>query len=345
MAQAALPFERLPTNPGSWNSCTMIRRRTFTATLLAAAALPVPAGATTDSFATFVDNIKRDAVRQGISSAILAQAFARVHANARVIELDRHQPEFTLTWEQYRARVVTSARVSTGRGLLAQHGVLLRQVSGDYGIPPEIIVGIWGLETDYGRNTGSFNVVEALATLAWEGRRGQYFYNELMAALRILQDGDIQPAQMTGSYDGAMGQTQFMPTDFLKYAVDVGGKGSRDIWNDLGCVFASTANYLASEGWRRTVPWGEHVRLPKGFDAMLAGPRQRRPLGEWLHLGVLRTSEATVSPEVSSAVLLPAGSGGEAFLVYYPSFSALRSYNPSDFYCISVGLIADAIVA
>jgi membrane-bound lytic murein transglycosylase B len=320
----------------------MFYRRTLVAALLTTVASSARAGMA-DSFTAFITGVKREAIERGISSATLAHAFAGVHANTRVIELDKHQPEFTMTWEQYRRRIVTASRIAQGHGLLTQHAALLRRVRERYGVPPEIIVGIWGLESDYGRDMGSFNVIEALATLAWEGRRGAFFRAELLTALRILEDGDVRPEQMIGSYAGAMGQTQFMPTDFVKYAVDFDGSGRRDIWNDLGCVFASTANYLAREGWQNTMPWGERVRLPAGFDTTLSGPAQRRPLGEWLLHGVLRTSPAAVSSRTMAALLLPSGPGGEAFLVYYPNFLALRSYNPSDFYCISVGLIADSI--
>jgi membrane-bound lytic murein transglycosylase B len=315
------------------------------AAMAAPAARPARAAGTQPSFAAFLDGVRRDARRIGVSDATLDRAFAGIQVNQRVIELDHHQPEFTFTWQQYRSRIVSDARVAKGRDQYARNRALLDRVADRYGVPVGIIMGIWGLESDYGRETGGFNVVEALATLSWEGRRAAFFRSELMDALRILQSGDISPARMTGSYAGAMGQTQFMPDSFLKYAVDYSGTGRRDIWNDLGCVFASTANYIAREGWQRGLPWGEAARLPAGFDPALAGRDHRRPLGDWARLGVARMGAAAVPDGTLAAVILPGGPGDEAFLAYHPNFLAIRRYNPSDFYCISVGLIGDLVAA
>ena len=322
----------------------MIDRRSF----LAAAAALAPAvahAAGGETFPAFLAGVRRDARKIGISDPVLDAAFTGITANQRVIELDHHQPEFTLTWAQYRTRIVSEARIAKGRAHYARHRALLDRVAAQYGVPAGIILGIWGLESDYGAATGGFNVIEALATLSWEGRRAAFFRSELMDALRILQSGDIQAAQMTGSYAGAMGQTQFMPDSFLKYAVDYSGTGRRDIWGDFGCVFASTANYLAREGWQRGLPWGEVVRLPPGFDATLAGRDHRRPVKEWLDRGVAPTGAAPVPMATQAAVILPDGAGGEAFFAYYPSFQAIRRYNPSDFYCLSVGLLGDRVAA
>lgn len=318
------------------------RRLLLAAGTLGCAAIPAAAQAN-ESFAAFVAGVKRDAIRHGIPAPALERAFAGVHANQRVIELDRKQPEFTWTWDKYRAAIVSETRIAKGRALYAQHRALLDRVQARYGVPSGIVMGIWGLESNYGQSTGGFNVIEALATLAWEGRRAQFFRSELMDALKILAAGDIEPARMTGSYAGAMGQTQFMPDSFLKYAVDFSGTGRRDIWNDLGCVFASTANYLAREGWQAGLPWGEIVRLPAGFDPALAGREHRRPVVEWVNMGVVRGGTAAVADSTLAAVILPGGAGGEAFFAYHPNFLAIRRYNPSDFYCISVGLIGDAV--
>lgn len=325
----------------------MFTRRILLAagTLSAAAGLSAPAAqaAQKESFASFVAGVRRDARRVGIPEATLNRAFAGVGVNQRVIELDRRQPEFTATWDWYRTRIVSEARIAKGREMMARHRDLLARVEARYGVPAGIVVGIWGLESNFGQSTGGFNVIEALATLAWEGRRAAFFRSELMDALRILASGDIAPAQMTGSYAGAMGQTQFMPDSFLKYAVDFSGTGRRDIWGDLGCVFASTANYLAREGWQRGLPWGEAARLPAGFEAALAGREHRRPLGEWQRMGVLRTGGAVLADGTPAAVILPGGAAGPAYLAYHPNFLAIRRYNPSDFYCISVGLLSDAV--
>jgi membrane-bound lytic murein transglycosylase B len=305
-----------------------------------------PKAAPPDSFALFVAGVRAEAQHNGISKLTLDRAFAGVRVNQRVIELDHHQPEFTFTWDQYRSRIVSQARVAKGRDKYARYRDLLTRVSSRYGVPAGIILGIWGLESDYGAEMGGFNVVEALATLSWEGRRAAFFRSELMDALRILESGDITPAQMVGSYAGAMGQTQFMPDSFLKYAVDFSGTGRRDIWNDFGCVFASTANYLAREGWQAGLPWGQAVVVPQGFDAALSGRANRRQVRDWISLGVRPASGAPLpSADALGAVILPGGAGGEAYLVYHPNFLAIRRYNPSDFYCISVGLIGDLVTA
>jgi membrane-bound lytic murein transglycosylase B len=320
----------------------MLARRS----LLAAAAIAAarPSVAATDSFSGFVAGVKAEARRAGIRQATLDRAFAGVRVNPKVIELDRHQPEFTLTWDEYRSRIVSDARIARGRELYARHRALLATVTGRYRVPAGVIMGIWGLESDYGQSTGGFNVIEALATLTWEGRRAAFFRSELMDALSILDHGDIAPERMTGSYAGAMGQPQFMPDSFVKFAVDFSGTGRRDIWNDFGDIFASVANYLAKSGWSDRVPWGVPARLPVGFDATLAGRDNRRRLADWAGLGV-RPVAAALPPDATAALILPAGPGGEAFLACHPNFLAIRRYNPSDFYCLSVGLIGDRVTS
>ena len=317
----------------------MLARRT----LIAAAASLAPSLASADGFATFVASVKADARRAGIRPVTLDRAFAGVHMNPKVIELDRHQPEFTLTWQQYRDRIVSDARIARGREMFARHRTLLAAVTNRYGVPPGVIMGIWGLESDFGQSTGGFNVIEALATLAWEGRRASFFRSELMDALRILDHGDIAPERMSGSYAGAMGQPQFMPDSFLKFAVDFSGNGRRDIWNDYGDIFASVANYLAKSGWSSHVPWGVPARVPAEFNPALAGRENQRRVADWTAMGV--RPGGALPAEATAAVILPGGAGGEAFLVCHPNFLAIRRYNPSDFYCLSVGLIGDRVTA
>jgi membrane-bound lytic murein transglycosylase B len=314
-------------------------------TALAAPSRPAAPRPAPGSFEAFVIGVKAEARAKGLSPAVLNRAFAGVRANQKVIDLDHHQPEFTMTWEQYRTRIVSDARVAKGREMYARNRDLLARVTARYGVAPGVVMGIWGLESNYGQSTGGFNVIEALATLSWEGRRAAFFRSELMDALKILQSGDITPAQMTGSYAGAMGQTQFMPDSFLRYAVDFSGTGRRDIWNDLGCVFGSTANYLAREGWSARLPWGQPVRLPAGFDEAATGRDRRRPVSEWVRMGVRGVDGRTPSHEGEAAVILPGGIASDAFLAYHPNFLAIRRYNPSDFYAISVGLIGDLVTA
>jgi len=317
----------------------MLRRRS----LLAASLSTVCAAP--DSFQGFLAGFRAEARRAGISVATLDRAFAGVQPNQKVLDRDRNQPEFTLTWAQYRAKLITDQRVVNGRAAAQQNRAVLDRVRDRYGVDPGVITGIWGLESSFGTGMGDFRVVESLATLAWEGRRGSFFRGELLAALRILEHGDVTPAHMLGSYAGAMGQPQFMPSSYLRYAVDFEGDGRRDIWTSKPDVLASIANYLAGSGWRAGEPWGQAVTLSSGFDRIATGRDARRPVGEWARLGA-RPADARPlpRPDTPAAVLLPDGPGGEAFLVY-ANFTAIRRYNPSDFYALVVGLLGDAVAA
>ncbi len=309
--------------------------------LLALPAQAAPGYANGGDWGKFISGIKADARKRGIRQATLDRAFANVRVNQRVIELDRKQPEFTLTWAQYRERIVSADRVARGRQAYAKHRALLGKVCAHYRVPPGVILGIWGLESDYGRASGGFNVIEALATLTWEGRRSSFFRSELMDALKILDAGDIAPAQMIGSYAGAMGQGQFMPDSFLKFAVSWSGNGRRDLWNNYGDIFASIANYLAKSGYTDKLPWGMPVRLKPGFDTNGTGHENRRTVAEWVRRGV--ELPVRLPPDTSAAVVLPGGPTDQAFLVIHPNHLAVRRYNPSDFYVLSVGLLGDAV--
>ncbi len=311
---------------------------------LLAAALTLPAAARAqDSFGAFLNGVRADARRAGIRPVTLDRAFAGLSANQKVIDADRRQPEFTMTWTQYRASTVSPARVERGRGAVADNRALFNAVSARYRVDAGVIAGIWGLESNFGPNTGSYNVVEALATLAWEGRRASFFRSQLISALKILDHGDVQPDRMLGSYAGAMGQPQFMPDSYLRYAVDFDGTGRRDIWDSRGDVLGSIANYLAQSGWRAGEPWGQPVQVPPGFPAAEAGRENRRSLAAWQAMGVRRgDGSALTRSEASGAVLLPDGPGGEAYLVF-GNFAAIRRYNPSDFYALAVGVLGNMV--
>jgi peptidoglycan lytic transglycosylase B len=294
-----------------------------------------------DSFPAFLNDLRAEARRAGISPATLDRAFAGVTPNQKVLERYRHQPEFTMTWARYRALVITDKRITDGLNAVAANRTLFQRVEQRYGVGPSVIAGIWGLESSYGTGTGDFRVVEALATLAWEGRRASFFRGELMAALKILDHGDIAASAMTGSYAGAMGQPQFMPSSYLRYAVDFEGHGRRDIWTSKPDVLGSIANYLAQSGWRSRETWGQPVRLPPGLEP--AGRADRRALSEWARAGVQPVGGRWLaSLQTTSAVVAPDGAGGEAFVVF-PNFDAIRRYNPSDFYALAVGLIGDQV--
>jgi len=331
-----------------WHMNAMQTRRTLLAavpaTLLAArawAATPYTP-VNTDSFPAYVAGFREKARKAGISQATIEQAFGNVRVVQRAIELDRNQPESKLTWTQYRTRIVNEQRIAQGRKLYVQHKPLLAQVTARYGVPGSVIMGIWALESNYGGDSGNFNVINCMTTLAWEGRRRAFFETQLMDALRLIERGDVTADKMLGSYTGAMGQTQFEPEHYLRYAVDWDGDGKRDLWHSMGDIFASTANYLAREGWARDIPWGQQVQLPASFDTSLAGHDKRRAIAAWRKIGL---SMPALPETTVVSVVLPGGPGDEAFLAYYPSYKAIRSYNPPDKYCLSVGLLGDAITS
>lgn len=327
----------------------MIASRTLVAAVSASFVTPAFAQSPEDaaSFASYIEGVKAEARQEGISEHVLARALPGLRINPRVIELDRNQPEVQFTWQRYRSSIVSDSRVAGGQAQYAKHAALLGRVEAEYGVPGAIVVGLWGLESDYGRDVGRFNVIQAVATLAWEGRRRAYFHEQLMDCLRILQRGDIEPQQMLGSWAGAMGQTQFMPDSFLKYAVDFSHTGRRDLWNDYGCVFASTANNLAQEGWVRGEPWGAPVAVPANLDPRLFGRLVKRPFQDWVGAGVRRLdgTPPTGPRTMPASLIQPGGQEGDpdTYLVSAAQFASLRAYNPSDKYALCIGLLADRI--
>ncbi len=311
--------------------------------LLALTAASLPARADDADFATWLQGLRSEALGRGISPATFDAALAHVEPIPRVIELDRKQPEFTLTFAEYLAHVVPDSRVERGRELLAENRAMLDRIAATYGVQPRFIVALWGVESDFGRLTGDYPVIAALATLAYDGRRSRYFRGELFDALRILELGYIDLDTMRGSWAGAMGQNQFMPSSYLRYAVDYAGKGRRDIWGEPADVFASTANYLLHLGWRGDETWGREVRPPAGFDASLADLAIRKPLSEWSALGV-RSADGGPLPgrALDASLVLPVGADGPAYLVY-DNYRALLGWNRSIFFATAVGLLADRI--
>jgi membrane-bound lytic murein transglycosylase B len=306
------------------------------------AVLSVPAFASpTDSFHSFVNDFKAEARRAGIRPATLDSAFAGVSVNQKVLDRDHHQPESTMTWARYRDLVITPKRITDGQQAVGANRALFERVEQRYGVGSGVIAGIWGLESSFGTGMGDFRVVEALATLAWEGRRASFFRGELLAALKILDHGDVMPGRMLGSYAGAMGQPQFMPSSYLRYAVDFEGTGRRDIWTSRPDVLASIANYLAQSGWRAGQTWGQAVIAPGGLD--IQGRDARRTLTEWAQAGVRPVTGRWVgSAETMAGLVAPDGPGSDTFVVF-GNFAAIRRYNPSDYYALAVGLIGDQV--
>lgn len=309
---------------------------------VAAPATEVAANPAPDpDFRRWLETLKRDALKQGVSAAVFDQAFTGVAPLPRVIELDRKQPEGTLTFETYLRNLVSAQRVTNGKAKMAEHGPLLQAVSKRYGVPVPIIVALWGVESDYGRSMGNFPTIAALATLAHDTRRPKYFREELMAALKILQRGDTTPAQMKGSWAGALGQGQFMPTTFIAYGTDWDGDGRRDIWATPGDVFASIANYVATVGWNANQTWGQQVTLPAGFDESLVGLKApRRSLGEWQRLGI--AVDPAMGPADAPAWLVRPAGGPTVFLIG-KNYRTLLDWNPSSLFASSVGILADRL--
>ena len=284
------------------------------------------------------------ALAAGISPATLDQALAGVTLREDVLEKERTQAEFTRTIWDYLDRAVSAERIAAGRAALAKHGDILGRIAARYGVDPQIVVAIWGLESNFGTLRGDVPTIAALATLAATNRRGAYFESELLAALQILQAGDVTAGQMMGSWAGAMGHTQFMPSNYLTLAVDFDGDGRRDIWaDDPTDALASTAAYLARWGWQAGKPWGVEITLPHGFDYLLAGERVQKPAAEWQALGVCRAGGGDLSEAGPARVLLPAGALGAAFLIY-PNFHVIEHYNRADAYVLAVGHLGDRIL-
>lgn len=317
----------------------------FRLATIAAALFFFPASlyAAEQPFVNWVDDFKRDATREGISHTVLDRAFYRLSPNERVIELDRRQPEGTMTFAQYLDRVITDKRVEEGRRLLAQHRPLLDKVAAKYGVQPHYIVALWGIETSYGKNTGGFSVIESLATLAYDGRREAFFRKELMHALKIADAGHIALEDMQGSWAGAMGQCQFMPSSFLAFAQDYNNDGRKDIWHSLPDVFASIANYLSTSGWQGDFIWGREVKLPTGFDRSLSGTSVSRSLAQWQALGVRKIHGGNLPDEpIKASVVFPDEADDRAYLVY-DNYKTLLKWNRSLYFATAVGILADKL--
>ncbi len=303
----------------------------------------LPFSAPTPGMEAWIAGFRPRAVSQGITPQTYDRAFADVGYSAYVIDRDRNQAEFTKTIWDYLDSAVSDTRIADGRAALARHAGVLAEIEARYGVEKEVVVAIWGLESNYGTRRGNVHLIEALATLAYDGRRGTFFEQQLIAALKILQAGDVTPDQMTGSWAGAMGHTQFIPTSYLAFAQDFRGDGRRDIWGDDPTdALASTAAYLARSGWVAGRPWGVEVVLPAGFDTGLTGKGARRSPADWAALGVRDANGGRVPDHGPSAILLPAGAQGAAFMIF-GNFTAISRYNNADSYVIAVGHLSDRL--
>ncbi|WP_372965224.1 lytic murein transglycosylase [Marinobacter sp.] len=297
---------------------------------------------TENAFAECKQTLHSKAIKAGVSESTASSVIAQTSYLERVIELDRRQPEFTTTFADYLNRRVNDARISKGRELLASHSKLLAQVTAETGVPAPYLVSFWGLETNYGSYFGKMQVPSALATLACDPRRSTFFTEQFIAALQIIDEGAIPVEQMEGSWAGAMGHVQFMPTVFLKHAVDADGDGRRDLWNSLPDAMMSAGRFLQSMGWDGDYRWGREVLIPRNFDFNLADGR-RLSLDEWNKLGITDIyGNALADEPIHASLVVPSGHQGPAFLAYN-NFRVIMGWNRSEFYAIAVGHLADRI--
>lgn len=314
-------------------------------TILAAttALLAAPALAQEGGFRDCLQNIRADATKQGVPAAIADRAFQGLTPDQKVVDLDNRQPEFSLTYAKYVGGTVSADRIVKGQQRMAQHRQLLDALQAEYGVPPQYLMAFWGIETNYGTYMGDFRVVRSVATLACMTRRTAFFSNETVQALRILNMNQMTSEQMRGSWAGAMGNMQFMPSTFTKWAVDRDGNGRIDIWNSLPDAFASAANFLRGIGWKPGLPSSEEVFLPRGFPLDQADTTVEKPVKAWAAMGVRKPGGAALpASDEPASILLPAGFRGPAFIIY-PNFKAVMNWNRSTLYALSVGILARQI--
>ena len=332
--------------PTAADAVPLVPATTAVPTPVAPASAPVDTGVDiqpTQSFSEWQAGFRQQALQAGITAATFDRAFAGVTPDMSVIKADRTQPEFARPVWEYLDGAVSPARVRKGQALLTQYADILQRIEQRYGVDRGALVAVWGMESNFGQFQGDKSVIRSLATLAYEGRRPAFAQSQLLAALQILQNGDIQPESMLGSWAGAMGQTQFIPTTYNTHAVDFDGDGRRDIWNSAADALASTAHYLQSSGWQTGQPWGVEVQLPQNFDYALADGSIRKSTAEWLQLGLKLPAGTRLpagSEQLSAALLLPAGYRGPAFLLF-DNFRAVLKYNNSSSYALGVSLLAE----
>lgn len=306
-----------------------------------AATIPTDTPARHESFSAWQSDFRRLALSQGISVATLDQALAGLEPDPAVIAADSSQPEFTRPVWEYLDGAVSASRVKRGQQLQVEYAATLSAIEQRYAVDAQVLLAVWGMESAFGHNIGNKSVIRSLASLAYAGRRASFWQEQLLAALRILDAGDISARGMIGSWAGAMGQTQFMPTTYASHAVDFDGDGRRDIWNSASDALGSAAHYLHASGWQAGKPWGFQVALPDNFDYALADAGIRKTYAEWNALGIKGTPQG-LSAGDRGYLLLPAGHRGPAFLVF-GNFNSILKYNNSTSYALAIGLLSDAI--
>ena len=284
---------------------------------------------------------QQEAVQKGVSPILVKQAFTGLEPDASVIKLDRKQPEKTKTFTEYLTSVVSNQRIKKGKDKFAEHRALLHKIGAEYGVQPRFIAALWGIETNYGGYTGNHSTIQSLATLAYDGRRSDYFRGELLNALKIIDAGHIDLHDMDGSWAGALGQCQFMPTSFLNFAVDYNGDGKKDIWDTPEDIFASIANYLKQSGWSDDLTWGRKVKLPAGFNHDMADGKHYKSLSDWQKLGVNNTDGSSLPDRnIQAAITLP-GKADEAAYMIYKNYDVILKWNRSRYFATAVGTLSD----
>lgn len=305
----------------------------------------LPADATSEKgFDIWLDQFRAEAVEQGISAETVNTAFADVEYNEEIIEADRNQAEFTISFTDYYSNFVNHRVIRRGAELYNTHSDLLADISSKYGVPAKYIIALWAVETRYGKHMGGQNIFEPLAMLSYDDRRSAFFKKQLMHALRMLDEGHAEMDQLNGSWAGATGQVQFIPTSFYKYAEDYNGDGRRDLWTSLPDIFASAANLLVENGWNHDERWGRPVQLPPDFPRELIGTDTRKALSYWSGLGVRNDNGRSLpTPDgFRASILQPDGPGTQAFIVY-DNFYTLKDWNSSNHFALTVGRLADQI--
>ncbi len=306
-------------------------------------AVTLPFVALPTEFDACVAELKQRSAGAGVSAAAIQQGFAPIRRLDSIIRLDRAQPEFTAGFADYYRGRVSTDRITRAQRLLQEHAATFAKVEAEYGVPAHYLLAFWGLETNFGGYFGNTPTLSALATLACDGRRAELFSGELINALKIIDAGEMTPERMSGSWAGAMGNVQFMPTTFLTYAVDGDADGKRDLWGSVPDAMASAANFLRGLGWQRGMRWGREVSLPEGFDYRQTGLQTQKNLLEWAELGVTAMDRTPLTAaDVQAALMVPTGSQGPAFLVY-DNFNVIMGWNRAEAYALSVGLLADRI--
>jgi len=295
------------------------------------------------NFQAFIESFRSQALAEGITADVYDRAMRNLTPDARVVERNNTQPEFVRPIWEYIESAVSQRRLDGGREQMAANAALFDRLESDYGVPREVLTAVWAMESNFGQIKGSYNLFQALATLAYDGRRQNYGRNQLIAALKISQQEGIDPAEMTGSWAGAFGHTQFIPTTFLAYAVDGDGDGVRDLWNSHADALASAASYLNRSGWTSGRDWGTEVKLPEGFNYALANSDMKRSIDQWSAAGVRKiTDEAMPVGDAQAEIILPAGAAGPAFLVT-GNFDAIMRYNPATSYALAISYLSDGL--